>query len=106
MLAYLSAKVVLKQIVLGPCVLAMIFGWNKLWLRELQELPSKYQNDALHTLLKEATGRPLLYIIHPRSTTKYLVEAPTIAAGKSLAMMMTAFVALVSHGFTHRFGVA
>ncbi|KAL6845091.1 hypothetical protein ACP4OV_024586 [Aristida adscensionis] len=47
----LSAKVILNQIVLGPCVIAVIFAWNNLWLGKLSELPSKYQNDALRTLL-------------------------------------------------------
>ncbi|XP_066306930.1 uncharacterized protein [Miscanthus floridulus] len=47
----LSAKVILNQIVLGPCVIAVIFAWNNLWLGKLSELPSKYQNDALPTLL-------------------------------------------------------
>ncbi|CAL9755308.1 unnamed protein product [Musa acuminata subsp. burmannicoides] len=47
----LSMKVILNQIVLGPCVIAVIFAWNYLWLGKLAELPSKYQNDALPTLL-------------------------------------------------------
>jgi hypothetical protein len=47
----LSFQVVLNQIVLGPCVIAIIFAWNNLWLGKLSELPSKYQNDALPTLL-------------------------------------------------------
>jgi protein Mpv17 len=47
----LSFQVVLNQIVLGPCVIAVIFAWNNLWLGKLSELPSKYQNDALPTLL-------------------------------------------------------
>uniref|UniRef100_A0A0A9G6T3 Protein Mpv17 n=1 Tax=Arundo donax TaxID=35708 RepID=A0A0A9G6T3_ARUDO len=49
--ANFSAKVILNQIVLGPCVIAVIFAWNNLWLGKLSELPSKYQNDALPTLL-------------------------------------------------------
>ncbi|KAG2621722.1 hypothetical protein PVAP13_3NG322500 [Panicum virgatum] len=47
----LSTKVILNQIVLGPCVIAVVFAWNNLWLGKLSELPSKYQNDALPTLL-------------------------------------------------------
>ncbi|XP_072963116.1 protein sym-1 [Typha angustifolia] len=47
----LSMKVILNQIVLGPCVIAVIFAWNNLWLGRLSELPSKYQKDALPTLL-------------------------------------------------------
>ncbi|KAH0449949.1 hypothetical protein IEQ34_020641 [Dendrobium chrysotoxum] len=46
-----DAKVILNQIVLGPCVIAVIFAWNNLWLGKLSELPAKYQNDALPTLL-------------------------------------------------------
>ncbi|XP_038709037.1 protein Mpv17-like [Tripterygium wilfordii] len=44
-------KVVLNQIVLGPCVIAVIFAWNDLWQGKLSQLPSKYQKDALPTLL-------------------------------------------------------
>ncbi|KAG6505078.1 hypothetical protein ZIOFF_037426 [Zingiber officinale] len=47
----LSLKVILNQIALGPCVIAVIFAWNNLWLGKLAELPSKYQKDALPTLL-------------------------------------------------------
>ncbi|KAL1815092.1 hypothetical protein DCAR_0519319 [Daucus carota subsp. sativus] len=44
-------KVLLNQIVLGPCVIAVVFAWNNLWLGKLSELPNKYQKDALRTLL-------------------------------------------------------
>ncbi|XP_020105252.1 protein Mpv17 [Ananas comosus] len=47
----LSTKVILNQIVLGPCVIAVIFAWNNLWLGKISQLPSKYQKDALPTLL-------------------------------------------------------
>ncbi|GFP79179.1 protein sym-1 [Phtheirospermum japonicum] len=47
----LVMKVLLNQIVLGPTVIAVIFAWNNLWLGKLSELPKKYQNDALPTLL-------------------------------------------------------
>ncbi|XP_020581475.1 protein Mpv17 isoform X2 [Phalaenopsis equestris] len=47
----LSTKVILNQIVLGPCVIAVIFAWNNLWLGKLSELPAKYQKDAIPTLL-------------------------------------------------------
>ncbi|KAJ6824005.1 protein SYM1 [Iris pallida] len=47
----LSLKVLLNQIVLGPCVIAVIFAWNNMWLGKLSELPNKYQKDALPTLL-------------------------------------------------------
>ncbi|KAL5989777.1 hypothetical protein ACLOJK_010671 [Asimina triloba] len=47
----LSLKVLLNQIVLGPCVIAVVFGWNNLWLGKLSELPNKYKQDALPTLL-------------------------------------------------------
>ncbi|KAJ1689549.1 hypothetical protein LUZ63_013704 [Rhynchospora breviuscula] len=47
----ISAKVILNQIVLGPCVIAVVFAWNNLWLGKLSQLPSKYQKDALPTLI-------------------------------------------------------
>jgi protein Mpv17 len=50
-LQILPFQVILNQTVLGPCVIAVIFAWNNLWLGKLSELPSKYQNDALPTLL-------------------------------------------------------
>ncbi|PPD86866.1 hypothetical protein GOBAR_DD16202 [Gossypium barbadense] len=43
-------KVLLNQIVLGPCVIGVVFAWNNLWLGKLSELPDKYQKDALPTL--------------------------------------------------------
>ncbi|XP_020517797.1 PXMP2/4 family protein 4 [Amborella trichopoda] len=46
----LTLKVILNQVVLGPCVIAVIFAWNNLWIGRLSELPKKYQNDALPTL--------------------------------------------------------
>ncbi|KAJ0986339.1 hypothetical protein J5N97_004727 [Dioscorea zingiberensis] len=50
-LVNLSVKVLLNQIILGPCVIAVIFAWHNLWLGKLSELPNKYQKDALPTLL-------------------------------------------------------
>lgn len=47
----LLLKVLLNQIVLGPCVIAVVFAWNNLWQGKLSELPKKYQKDALSTLL-------------------------------------------------------
>lgn len=47
----LMLKVLLNQIVLGPCVIAVIFAWNNLWQQKLSELPEKYKRDALPTLL-------------------------------------------------------
>ncbi|XP_031383701.1 protein Mpv17 isoform X1 [Punica granatum] len=44
-------KVLLNQIVLGPCVIAVVFAWNNLWQGKLSQLPDKYQKDALSTLL-------------------------------------------------------
>ncbi|KAK7263687.1 hypothetical protein RJT34_31281 [Clitoria ternatea] len=44
-------KVLLNQIVLGPCVIAVVFAWNNLWQQKLSELPEKYRSDALPTLL-------------------------------------------------------
>ncbi|XP_059449071.1 protein SYM1-like [Corylus avellana] len=47
----LVLKVLLNQIVLGPCVIAVVFAWNNLWQGKLSQLPDKYQRDALPTLL-------------------------------------------------------
>ncbi|VFQ59111.1 unnamed protein product [Cuscuta campestris] len=47
----LFMKVLLNQVVLGPCVIAVVFAWNNLWLGKLSELPNKYRRDALPTLL-------------------------------------------------------
>ncbi|GLJ15362.1 hypothetical protein SUGI_0252030 [Cryptomeria japonica] len=47
----LSVKVTLNQIVLGPCVIAVVFAWNSLWQGKLKELPKKYQKDAIPTLI-------------------------------------------------------
>ncbi|KAF6173336.1 hypothetical protein GIB67_027031 [Kingdonia uniflora] len=47
----LVLKVVLNQIILGPCVIAVVFAWNNLWKGQLSELPQKYQKDALPALL-------------------------------------------------------
>lgn len=44
-------QVILNQIVLGPCVIAIVFAWNNLWVGKLAELPKKYSRDALPTLL-------------------------------------------------------
>ncbi|OMO59538.1 Mpv17/PMP22 [Corchorus olitorius] len=46
----LMLKVLLNQIVLGPCVIAVVFAWKNLWLGKLSELPNKYQKDALPKL--------------------------------------------------------
>ncbi|KAK9085764.1 hypothetical protein Sjap_026175 [Stephania japonica] len=43
-------KVLLNQIVLGPCVIAVVFAWNDFWKGNLSELPKKYKNDALPAL--------------------------------------------------------
>ncbi|GAB4849605.1 hypothetical protein Ancab_004400 [Ancistrocladus abbreviatus] len=47
----LLLKVILNQIILGPCVIAVVFAWNNLWLGKLSKLPMKYQNDFLPALL-------------------------------------------------------
>ncbi|XWS16851.1 hypothetical protein CRYUN_Cryun33cG0016100 [Craigia yunnanensis] len=44
-------KVLLNQIVLGPCVIVIALAWNNLWLGKLSELPNKYQKDAFPTLI-------------------------------------------------------
>ncbi|XP_059663275.1 uncharacterized protein LOC132308974 [Cornus florida] len=47
----LLLKVLLNQVILGPSVIAVVFAWNNLWQGKLSELPTKYQKDALPTLL-------------------------------------------------------
>lgn len=47
----LLVKILLNQIILGPAVIAVVFAWNNLWQGKLSELPTKYQKDALPTLL-------------------------------------------------------
>lgn len=47
----LLTKVLLNQIILGPAVIAVVFAWNSLWQGKLSHLSTKYQNDALPTLL-------------------------------------------------------
>lgn len=47
----LLLKVLFNQIILGPAVIAVIFAWNNLWQGKVSELPTKYQKDALPTLL-------------------------------------------------------
>ncbi|GLJ07935.1 hypothetical protein SUGI_0077930 [Cryptomeria japonica] len=47
----LSIKVALNQIVVGPCVVGVIFAWNSLWLRKLKELPTLYQKEGIPTLI-------------------------------------------------------
>lgn len=49
--SFIYLQVLLNQIVLGPCVIAVVFAWNNLWLGKLSQLPDKYQKDALSTLL-------------------------------------------------------
>lgn len=48
---FLLWQVLLNQIVLGPCVIGVVFAWNNLWQRRLSELPEKYRRDALPALL-------------------------------------------------------
>lgn len=47
----LLVKVILNQIILGPCVIAVVFAWNSLWQGKLKELPNKYRKDAIPTLV-------------------------------------------------------
>lgn len=44
-------KVTLNQIVLGPCVIAIVFAWNNLWQGKLKEVPNKYREDAIPALV-------------------------------------------------------
>ncbi|XP_022989118.1 protein Mpv17 [Cucurbita maxima] len=47
----LMLKVLLNQIVLGPCVIGAVFAWNNIWLGKINQLPAMYRKDALPTLL-------------------------------------------------------
>lgn len=47
----LLVKVTLNQIVLGPCVIAIVFAWNNLWQGKLKEFPNKYREDAFPALV-------------------------------------------------------
>lgn len=49
--ANLMLKVLLNQIVLGPCVIGVVFAWNSIWQGKISQLPNMYQKDALPTLL-------------------------------------------------------
>ncbi|XP_007019308.2 PREDICTED: protein Mpv17 isoform X3 [Theobroma cacao] len=49
-LPHQTAQNLMLKIVLGPCVIAVVFAWNNLWLGKLSQLPNKYQKDALPTL--------------------------------------------------------
>lgn len=51
-------QVLLNQVVLGPCVIAVVFAWNNLWQKKLSELPEKYRRDALPTLLYGTNYKP------------------------------------------------
>ncbi|CAM6099185.1 unnamed protein product [Calypogeia fissa] len=50
-LANFSAKVVLNQVVLGPIVISIVFGWNSLWLGRLNDLPDMYRQRAFPALV-------------------------------------------------------
>eukprot|EP00897_Mesotaenium_endlicherianum_P006377 jgi/Mesen1/5768/ME000292S04835 len=41
----LVLKVVANQVMLGPCVLLVVFAWNFLWMGKIKELPGKYKRD-------------------------------------------------------------
>lgn len=42
-----SLKVLANQLVLGPAILFVVFGWNYLWMGKLKELPKKYKDDMI-----------------------------------------------------------
>jgi len=44
-------QVVANQVVLGPCVIALVFAWNSLWQGRLEHLPEMYRTRALPTLI-------------------------------------------------------
>ncbi|KAL4204515.1 hypothetical protein AMTRI_Chr01g132410 [Amborella trichopoda] len=86
----LTLKVILNQVVLGPCVIAVIFAWNNLWIGRLSELPKKYQNDALPTLFNGGISKVALFEADPN---KY--------AYNQTNMHLYAHIHLYTHAHTH-----
>ncbi|GAB2274701.1 hypothetical protein Dimus_009472 [Dionaea muscipula] len=60
----LILKVLLNQVILGPCVIAVVLAWNNLWLRKLSDLPRKYKEDFLPTLFYGEQSFTNLNILH------------------------------------------
>eukprot|EP00899_Mesostigma_viride_P028479 jgi/Mesvir1/8816/Mv02717-RA.1 len=51
-LAAFAAKVFLNQVILGPIVVAVVFGWNFVLQGKAKELPAKYQADFVKTTVR------------------------------------------------------
>ncbi|CAI5534463.1 unnamed protein product [Closterium sp. Naga37s-1] len=47
-------KVTANQVVLGPCVLLVVFAWNMAWMGKAKDIPDKYRRDFFPSLVDEA----------------------------------------------------
>jgi len=44
-------QVVANQVILGPCVLLVVFAWNFAWLGKARDIPDKYRRDFFPALV-------------------------------------------------------
>ena len=44
-------QVVANQLVLGPCVLLVVFAWNMAWMGKAKGIPDKYRRDFFPALV-------------------------------------------------------
>ncbi|CAI5503270.1 unnamed protein product [Closterium sp. Naga37s-1] len=44
-------KVTANQVVLGPCVLLVVFAWNMAWMGKAKDIPDKYRRDFFPALV-------------------------------------------------------
>lgn len=44
-------QVVANQVVLGPCVLLVVFAWNFTWMGKMKDIPDKYRRDFFPALV-------------------------------------------------------
>ncbi|CAI5461485.1 unnamed protein product [Closterium sp. Yama58-4] len=44
-------KVAANQVVLGPCVLLVVFAWNMAWMGKAKDIPDKYRRDFFPSLV-------------------------------------------------------
>eukprot|EP00271_Cylindrocystis_brebissonii_P009677 TRINITY_DN24720_c0_g1_i1.p1 TRINITY_DN24720_c0_g1~~TRINITY_DN24720_c0_g1_i1.p1 ORF type:complete len:265 (+),score=47.41 TRINITY_DN24720_c0_g1_i1:150-944(+) len=47
----LLIKITANQVILGPCVLLVVFAWNFAWMGKLKDLGAKYKRDTWQALL-------------------------------------------------------
>lgn len=46
-----ALKVLANQVILGPAILFVVFGWNYFWMGKLKELPAKYKKDMVPSII-------------------------------------------------------